>query len=98
MSVTLGACRACQATIDWYRYPELAGAFEAVEDLYVPSDGSDLGEPEPVVFPDEFAVQLVSFGFCCVIVTCSKLSAMSQISSVRQTPSLVQMRICRACR
>ena len=37
-------------------------------------------------------------GFCCVTVTCSKLLAMSQISSVRQTPSLVQMRICRACR
>ena len=36
--------------------------------------------------------------FCCVIVTCSKSSAMSQISSVRRTPSLVQMRICRACR
>ena len=45
--------------------PELAGAFEAVEDLYVPSYGPDLGEPEPVVLPDESAVQLVSLGLLC---------------------------------
>ena len=61
----LGACRACQATIGRYRYPELAGAFEAVDDLDVPSDGPDLGKPEPVVLPDESAVQLVSLGLLC---------------------------------
>ena len=40
-------------------------------------------------------LRVMYWRFCCVIVTCSKSSAMSQISSVRQTPSLVQMRICR---
>ena len=50
------------ATVGGYWYVQPVGALEPVEGPDVPSDRPSLGEPAPVVLPDEPAVQLVPPG------------------------------------